>query len=208
MSAQMIPNLTHFFFGYVLAFRAPEDCVQYFTGTSGTVMSYNFENQIMQNLDYTTCFRQEQGKACTYILAYFKNSRSASRPDQDHQECWITQLSLSLFLGYCSINYAQSPEAAGSDTFDLHTDLTDGSATTMAKVRLAPSNITRCFEDFRRWIGVSELHTHPDRPFHNLRAKKPVHRCFGSTERAGRDNVGRSADLKVFWAGKQTFSKG
>jgi hypothetical protein len=42
--------------------RAPADCRQYFTGTSGTVMSYNFAgNQMLQSQIYTNCFRQELG---------------------------------------------------------------------------------------------------------------------------------------------------
>ena len=32
--------------------RAPTDCVQYFTGVSGTVQSYNFGNQILQSQNY------------------------------------------------------------------------------------------------------------------------------------------------------------
>ena len=47
-------------------FRAPTDCVQYYTGTSGTIISYNWPNSIIDNLDYTSCVRQEQGNAfCT-----------------------------------------------------------------------------------------------------------------------------------------------
>ncbi len=45
-----------------VSFRAPQDCVQYFTGASGTFMSYNFAggtHLISQN--YQTCIRQEQG---------------------------------------------------------------------------------------------------------------------------------------------------
>ena len=37
--------------------RAPTDCVQYFTGVSGTVKSYNFAgSQILQSMDYGQLF--------------------------------------------------------------------------------------------------------------------------------------------------------
>ena len=42
-------------------FRAPAGCVQYFTGTTGTVTSYNYPNTVIDNQNYNTCFRQEQG---------------------------------------------------------------------------------------------------------------------------------------------------
>merc|ERR1712183_924621 len=40
--------------------KAPTDCVQYFTGTSGNVKSYNFGNQILQSMTYSNCIRQEK----------------------------------------------------------------------------------------------------------------------------------------------------
>ncbi len=46
-------------------FRAPMDCVQYFTGTSGTFMTYNYRavgGQQLQSQNYAFCFRQEEGK--------------------------------------------------------------------------------------------------------------------------------------------------
>ena len=34
-------------------FRAPTDCVQYYTGVSGNVQNYNFGNQILASQDYS-----------------------------------------------------------------------------------------------------------------------------------------------------------
>ncbi|XP_059088926.1 uncharacterized protein LOC131885021 isoform X3 [Tigriopus californicus] len=42
--------------------KAPASCTQYFTGESGSFQSYNFEgNQLLQNMNYNNCFRQEEG---------------------------------------------------------------------------------------------------------------------------------------------------
>ena len=43
--------------------RAPTDCLQYFTGLSGNVMSYGWTAQqvLIRNQAYTNCFRQEVG---------------------------------------------------------------------------------------------------------------------------------------------------
>jgi hypothetical protein len=42
--------------------RAPADCRQYFTGTAGTVKSYNYGGSLMLAAQqYTNCFRQELG---------------------------------------------------------------------------------------------------------------------------------------------------
>ena len=44
--------------------RAPDDCVQYFTGTSGAFTSFNYmanTPQVLQSLNYKICFRQEEG---------------------------------------------------------------------------------------------------------------------------------------------------
>ena len=43
--------------------RAPPGCVQYFTGTANTIMSYNFlGNLLLQGQDYENCIRQEEGE--------------------------------------------------------------------------------------------------------------------------------------------------
>lgn len=46
------------------AWKAPVDCVQYFTGSSGNVKSYNFAGgQLLTSQYYTNCIRTEEG-AC------------------------------------------------------------------------------------------------------------------------------------------------
>ena len=42
--------------------RAPTDCVQYFTGISGEVKSFNFDGGIqLRDIQYTICIRRETG---------------------------------------------------------------------------------------------------------------------------------------------------
>lgn len=42
--------------------RAPQDCVQYFTGTQGTVQSYGWAGaQLLAGMDYQNCIRTEAG---------------------------------------------------------------------------------------------------------------------------------------------------
>ena len=46
----------------MLKFRAPTDCVQYFTGTSGSVLSYNHAGgQLLHSQVYNNCIRTEKG---------------------------------------------------------------------------------------------------------------------------------------------------
>lgn len=48
--------------------RPPSGCVQYFTGTSGTFASYNFNGgQLLEQQFYTNCIRQEYGY-CSFDL--------------------------------------------------------------------------------------------------------------------------------------------
>ncbi|XP_023336549.1 uncharacterized protein LOC111707648 [Eurytemora carolleeae] len=43
-------------------YRAPNKCVKYYTGASGTVTSYGFPgNTLLQNQNYESCIRQEAG---------------------------------------------------------------------------------------------------------------------------------------------------
>ena len=45
-----------------LIYKAPVDCMQYFTGNSGRARSLNFEGQMMTtNQEYSVCVRQEKG---------------------------------------------------------------------------------------------------------------------------------------------------
>jgi len=57
--------------------KAPTDCVQYFTGTSGTIQSYNFAGaQLLQGMYYTNCIRTEAG----YCAIQYKES-TGQTPD-------------------------------------------------------------------------------------------------------------------------------
>ena len=51
---------------FVVHFRAPNGCLQYFTENSGRIMSFNFQTDqtgsIIQNLDYLSCIRQNMGE--------------------------------------------------------------------------------------------------------------------------------------------------
>ena len=58
-------------------FRAPTDCVQYFTGTAGSVKSYNYAGgQILAGQRYNNCIRTEKG----YCAIQWKESSTTS-PD-------------------------------------------------------------------------------------------------------------------------------
>ena len=48
--------------GVLLLFRAPTDCLQYYTTTSGEVKSFNFGSGLMTNLRYDVCIRESVGK--------------------------------------------------------------------------------------------------------------------------------------------------
>lgn len=41
--------------------KAPTDCLQYFTGTSGTVESLNYPTVMLAEIQYTICTRREEG---------------------------------------------------------------------------------------------------------------------------------------------------
>ena len=46
---------------YLPHLRAPSDCYQFFTGTSGEVKSFNYPNVMIAGSIYTMCVRQESG---------------------------------------------------------------------------------------------------------------------------------------------------
>jgi len=57
--------------------KAPTDCVQYYTGTTGTIQSYNFGGaQLLQGMYYTNCIRTEFG----YCGVQYKES-TGQTPD-------------------------------------------------------------------------------------------------------------------------------
>ncbi len=50
-------------FGLFFYKRAPDGCLQYFTGTSGTISSYNHQGGVqLADQNYNLCLRQEEGK--------------------------------------------------------------------------------------------------------------------------------------------------
>lgn len=52
----------------VVCSRAPAGCVQYFTGLTGTVSSYNFQGMLLlQAQNYQNCIRQEEGY-CSFTV--------------------------------------------------------------------------------------------------------------------------------------------
>jgi len=59
------------------SWKAPTDCTQYFTGTSGTIQSYNFAGgQLLQAMYYNNCIRTESG----YCAIQYKES-TGQTPD-------------------------------------------------------------------------------------------------------------------------------
>ena len=94
-----------------LPFRAPQDCVQYYTGKSGVFKSYNFVNgRLQQSLNMAICFRQELGMKCQPHIFF----------GMQHQ-----------LLGYCAVNYGTDTGQTDPDNFQLNTI---PAATTAAEV--------------------------------------------------------------------------
>ena len=67
----------------IYCFRAPTDCVQYHTGISGNIKSYNFAGaQLLKNQRYMNCIRTERG----YCRILWKESSTTSPdPFEFHQ---------------------------------------------------------------------------------------------------------------------------
>ena len=57
--------------GVLLLFRAPTDCLQYYTTTSGEIKSFNFGSGLMTNLRYDVCIRESVGKNYNILRKYF-----------------------------------------------------------------------------------------------------------------------------------------
>merc|ERR1711944_313929 len=49
------------------AWKAPTDCLQYLTGISNSLRSFNFGNTMIRNLQYDVCIRPEEGM-CQFQL--------------------------------------------------------------------------------------------------------------------------------------------
>ena len=48
-------------------YRAPTDCVQYFTGISNQIYSYNF-GQMLGSMDYNNCIRMEVPDVVQFLV--------------------------------------------------------------------------------------------------------------------------------------------
>merc|ERR1711884_519905 len=79
--------------------KAPTDCVQYFTGKSGTVKSYNFGGgQLLQSQIYTNCIRTEAG----YCAIQWKESSTTS-PDPFDIGTTLTAISLMAVMDWLAL---------------------------------------------------------------------------------------------------------
>ena len=50
-----------------VSYEAPSDCLQYFTGVTGTIKTFNFEHpndNHPPNQEYSSCVRREEGFCC------------------------------------------------------------------------------------------------------------------------------------------------
>jgi len=97
--------------------KAPTDCVQYFTGTSGNVKNYNF-GQILQSQNYNNCIRQESG--------YCKISWSqatATSPDQFQMDTAAGIALATAQVTTCPLAYVVIPDASLDGVNKLDTGL-------------------------------------------------------------------------------------
>ena len=106
-------------YSIIIFYRAPNGCLQYFTGIRNTVTSFNFDGTStrapggnLQIQDYTICFRTEEGKSIhnDKIMVIYEAILPFLRQ-------WYLYV---LRLGMCSMAYSQSTLAAG-DAFQLMT---------------------------------------------------------------------------------------
>ncbi len=58
------------FFSSCYFYRPPTDCFQWFTGTGGTIKSFNFPDQMIKNQEYQACIRRVDGRTLTLIVAF------------------------------------------------------------------------------------------------------------------------------------------
>jgi len=99
---------------------APEGCLQYFTGTSGRVTSFNHvvgnaAGMMLQNLAYTSCIRSESGKNCIR----YRQSRDTTAPDAFHLDTTANAATASRSDAQCGRRYLiiQGVSGAGGDRF-------------------------------------------------------------------------------------------
>ena len=100
--------------GVLLLFRAPTDCLQYYTTTSGEVKSFNFGNGLMTNLRYDVCIRESVGKNNNILQKYFDFSLLT--------QIFFIKWQTIYILGYCSFEVHQT--SSSPDGFYLGTSST------------------------------------------------------------------------------------
>jgi len=85
--------------------KAPTDCVQYFTGLSGSVYSYNFAGgQMLASMVYNNCIRTEKG----YCAIQWKES-STTPPDSFGLGAAIASANAAGVLNACPLAYIAIP---------------------------------------------------------------------------------------------------
>ena len=85
-----------------LSYRPPNNCLQYFTGVGGRIKSFNSQTQVIKNLNYNACLRQEMGY-CGFQLDEassttdsFRLEGTASDADvQTGTECTLSYIALA-----------------------------------------------------------------------------------------------------------------
>lgn len=92
--------------------KAPDGCTQWFTGTSGTVYSYNYQGGVhLANQNYNNCIRREQG----YCGIAYSNGPSAFQLSG-------TTVDDVLIGGYCVTDFVVIPYGAPTLGSNTNTD--------------------------------------------------------------------------------------
>jgi len=108
------------------AAKAPGGCLQYFTGTSGNILSFNSANALLDDLLYNVCIRREAGM-CSYTV---REARSATGAAPD---AFLIEADAAGRVGLANCAEAhivipnsgvQSPEYCGSVLVNTDSDTT------------------------------------------------------------------------------------
>jgi len=107
------------------SWKAPTDCVQYFTGISGNVKNYNFGTQLLQSQNYNNCIRQETG----YCRIQWQQN-SATSPDTFQLDAIANTAATTALVGQaaCPIAYVKIPDSSFDGITPLDTGLSPGNA--------------------------------------------------------------------------------
>merc|ERR1712062_36432 len=97
--------------------KAPTDCVQYFTAISDTVDSYNFGNQLLQKQNYDNCVRQAKG----YCRIQWQQN-SATTPDsfQIDTDADTATAAATTGLNTCPLGYVEIPSGSNNGQSGLN----------------------------------------------------------------------------------------